>query len=169
MAITDSVREAVKTAIQMEKDGHAFYTKAAAQTSSDTGRQLFESLAEDEMVHLATFQKVFESRVGEDEWDALVRSSNKYAEIPIFPKDLKQVEGASPETNELDALHMAMDAEQKAIEYYGEIVAKADDDEIKKVIETIIGHERNHYLMLNEEFIHLTKTGFWYPLDVLGQ
>jgi rubrerythrin len=34
----ETIRDAIKTAIQMEKDGYAFYQKAAAQTSSDMGK-----------------------------------------------------------------------------------------------------------------------------------
>ena len=36
------VKDAIKTAIQMEKDGYSFYKKAAAQTSSDMGQHLKE-------------------------------------------------------------------------------------------------------------------------------
>ena len=35
-----NVKDAIKTAIQMEKDGYSFYEKAAAQTSSDMGRTM---------------------------------------------------------------------------------------------------------------------------------
>ena len=55
-----TVKEAIKTAIQMEKDGYAFYQKAAAQISSDMGRSVFEGIAKDELVHLDVFQKLFD-------------------------------------------------------------------------------------------------------------
>jgi len=81
-----TVKEAIKTAIQMEKDGYAFYQKAAAQTSSDMGKSIFESIAKDELLHLDVFQKLFEEKVGKSEWDDLVDSSKKYQEIPVFPR-----------------------------------------------------------------------------------
>ena len=86
--ITD-VMEAIKAAIQMEKDGYAFYKKAAAQTSSEMGRSIFESLASDELTHLDVFQKIFDEKVSNKEWNALVDSSKKYDSAPIFPKNLK--------------------------------------------------------------------------------
>ena len=88
--ITNS-KDAIKTAIQMEKDGYNFYKKAAGQTTSEMGRSVFESLAEDELVHLDVFQKMFDETVGKPEWDDLVNSSKKYQEMPVFPKDLRAV------------------------------------------------------------------------------
>ena len=114
--IEDNVKDAIKTAIQMEKDGYAFYKKASSQTSSEMGKEIFESLANDEQLHLEVFQKLFEDRIEKSEWDDLVNSSKKYTEIDIFPKDLKQIEGANPDANELDAIHIAMDSEKNAID-----------------------------------------------------
>ena len=56
MSNIEEIKEAIQTAIQMEKDGYSFYKKAASQTSSDTGKTFFESLASDEQVHLDVFQ-----------------------------------------------------------------------------------------------------------------
>ena len=165
----EEVKRAIQTAIQMEKEGHAFYTKAAAETSSDMGAKIFESIAKDELIHLATFQKLFEEKVSEGEWKELAQASDKYERLPVFPKDLKQVEGANPDTNELDALSMAMKSEQDAIEFYGKIMKQSGSEEVKKIIGTIIEQEKNHYLVLNEEFTHLSSQGYWFGLDVLGQ
>lgn len=166
--IEDNVKDAIKTAIQMEKDGYAFYKKASSQTSSEMGKEIFESLANDEQLHLEVFQKLFEDRIEKSEWDDLVNSSKKYTEIDIFPKDLKQIEGANPDANELDAIHIAMDSEKNAIDYYGKIKEKVNEEEIKKIINEIIEQEKNHYSILQEEFDHLSKTGYWFELDFLG-
>jgi len=163
-----NVKEAIKMAIQMEKDGYAFYQKAAAQTSSEMGRGIFESIAEDELMHLNVFEKMFEDEVGNEEWNALLDSSKKYAEIKIFPKDLESVEGANPDTNELDALRIAMDAEKEAIDYYTDIRDKTEDEEAIKIIDEIIEQEKNHFLILEGEFNHIQTTGYWFDLDYLG-
>ena len=130
-------KEAIQTAIQMEKDGYAFYKKAAAQTSDEWGEKIFETIAADELVHLDVFQKLFNETVGKDEWNTLVDSSKKYQDLPIFPKDLIQTEGANPDTNELDALHIAMDAEQEAIDYYKQIRNESSDAEVQQILSLI--------------------------------
>jgi rubrerythrin len=164
----ENVKDAILTAIQMEKDGYAFYTKAAAQTQSDMGRTIFESLAADEQRHLDVFQKMFEEKVEESEWNDLVNSSKKYAKIPIFPTDLKDAPGMDPDSTEIDALRMAMDAEKEAIEYYNEIKEKLQDEGLKNIINEIIEQEKNHYNLLEKEFHHINSTGYWFEFDYLG-
>ncbi len=167
MAEIEDMKEAIKTAIQMEKDGHSFYKKAAAQTTSEMGKSIFESLANDELVHLDVFQKMFEDKISKSEWNQLVNSSKKYADMPIFPKDLKAVEGTNPDTNELDALRMGMDSEKEAIDYYTTLKENTSQD-VQEIINEIIQQEKNHYSILEQEFNHLNKTGFWYEMDYLG-
>jgi rubrerythrin len=163
-----SIKDAIQTAIQMEKDGYAFYQKAAAQTTSDMGRTIFESLSADELLHLEVFQKMWKNTIGSQEWDALLNTNKKYQKLPIFPKDLTSVEGQKPNVNELDALRIAMVAEQQAIEYYTKIHEQLQDQQAKKIINQIIEQEKKHYFLLQEEFTHLSSTGYWYELDFLG-
>lgn len=162
------MKDAIKTAIQMEKDGHAFYKKAAAQTTSEMGRTVFESLAADEFVHLDTFQKIFQGKIDAVEWETLVQSNTKYGNVSIFPKDLKTMQNANPNSDELDALRMGMDSENEAIDYYTSILNSAPDVEVKEILDEIINQEKNHYLVLQQEFYHLSSTGLWYDIDSRG-
>ena len=168
MTVEDPYKEAIGRAIMMEKEGRAFYLNAAARTSSETGRILFNSLANDELLHLETFKKIFESRVGRAEWQELVDSTRKYAKLGVFPKDLEAVEGARPDTNELDALSIAMEAEKEAIDFYTAILGTTHDPVTLDIIGEIIDQERRHYTILNGEFTHLSSQGHWYGLDILG-
>jgi rubrerythrin len=168
MSDVENVKDAIATAIQMEKDGYSFYQKAAAQTSSDMGRTVFKSLAADELLHLEVFKKLFDEQVGNEEWNDLVNASAKYTDVPIFPKDLEKIEGANPETNEIDALRIAMDSEQRAIEWYSKIQEKISDDKINEILNEIINQEKNHYTILEGEFHHINSTGYWFELDYLG-
>ena len=137
----NQIKEAIQTAIQMEKDGYSFYKKAASQTESETGKSFFESLASDEQIHLDIFQKLFENKIGKTEWNNLVHSSKKYADLPIFPKDLKSSEGANPDLDELDALRIGMDSEKEAIDYYKKIKEKSTNKDVKEIIDEIIEQE----------------------------
>ena len=163
-----NVKDAIRTAIQMEQEGYDFYQKAAAQTSSEMGESVFKSLAADELLHLEVFQKIFDEKIGKDEWHNLVNSGKKYADIQVFPKDLKRIEGANPDTSEIDAIRIAMDSEKRAIEYYNEIKQKSSDKELIEIIEEIINQEKSHYQILEGEFHHINSTGYWFDLDYLG-
>ena len=164
----DNVKNAIKTAIQMEKDGYDFYKKAAAQTSSEMGRTVFKSLAGDELLHLEVFKKLFDEKIGKEDWIDLVNSSKKYSDIPIFPKDLQMIEGTNPDTNEIDALRIAIDSEQKAIDYYTKIKENSSDDEVNEILDEIINQEKSHYQILEGEFHHINSTGYWFEFDYLG-
>jgi len=168
MTINDSVKEAITTAIQMEKDGYAFYTKASAQTSSPSGSKIFEGLAKDELLHLEVFKRLFSNEIGEVEYQLLANSSKKYAELTVFPKDLKSQKGASPDINDLDALNAAMNSEKEAINYYSGILEKVDNKNVARIIQEIIHQEKNHYFILQEEFNYIGKTGYWYEMDSLS-
>ena len=168
MSEIENVKDAILTAIQMEKDGYSFYMNAATQTDSDMGRTIFESLAADEQRHLEIFQKLFEDTVGKSEWNDLINSSKKYANIPIFPTDLKDVPGMDSDSTEIDALRMAMDSEKEAIDYYSKIKENLNDQELKNVIDEIIEQEKNHYSLLEKEFNHINTTGYWFEFDYLG-
>ncbi len=168
MTEIENIKDAILTAIQMEKDGYSFYTKAAAQTNSEMGRTIFESLAEDEQRHLDIFQKMFEDKVSKSEWNDLTNSSKKYSNIPIFPTDLKDSIGMDSESTELDALRMAMDSEKEAIDYYEQIKENLDKEDVKNVIDEIIEQEKNHYSLLEKEFNHINSTGYWFEFDYLG-
>jgi rubrerythrin len=152
----------------MEKDGYAFYTKAAAKTSSDMGRTIFESLAADEQRHLDIFQKMFEEKVIKSEWNDLINSSKKYANIPIFPTDIKNASDIDIDSTEIDALRIAMDNEKEAIDYYTKIKETLDNQELRNVIDEIIEQEKNHFSLLENEFNHINTTGYWFEFDYLG-
>ena len=168
MSDIENIKDAIKTAIQMEKDGLSFYEKAAVQTSSDMGKSVFKSLAADELLHLEVFQKLFDEKVGKEEWYDLVNTSKKYVDIPVFPKDLQVMEGANPDMNEIDALRIAMDSEQKAIDYYTKIRENSSDDQVNEILDEIINQEKNHYNILEGEFHHINSTGYWFEFDYLG-
>jgi len=63
---------------------------------------------------------------------------------------------------------MAMTSENEAIEYYTKIKEKIVESELKEIINEIIDQEKNHYSILEQEFNHLSKTGYWYEMDYLG-
>ncbi len=168
MSKFENEKDAIKTAIQMEKDGYSFYKKAAAQTTSDMGKSIFESIADDELLHLEVFKKMFNDIVGKEEWKELVNSSKKYSNVNIFPKDLKEAVGANPDVNEIDALRIAMDSEKEAIDYYTKIRDNLTDYQVKEIINEIIEQEKNHYIILEGEFNHINTTGYWFDLDYLG-
>jgi len=163
----ENLKDAIKSAIQIEKDGYNFYNKASKETSNEMAVSLFKSLAGDELLHLEIFQKLFKQEIEKNEWYNLVNSGLKYKDISIFPNDLKRVQGEKADTNEIDALKIAIDNEKRSIDYYIDMKLKNSDEKFKKIINEIINQEKSHLKILEEEFSHITDTGNWFKLDYL--
>jgi rubrerythrin len=56
---TADEQEAFKIAMEMEKKGMEFYTKAMSQTPSDKEQRLFQQLAKEEQEHYAVFSQTY--------------------------------------------------------------------------------------------------------------
>ena len=56
----------------------------------------------------------------------------------------------------------------KISEQIRKILLDANNKEVIDIINEIIQQEKNHYKILESEFDHLNKTGFWFEFDYLG-
>ena len=52
-------------AMKMEKDGEAFYREIAKKTNNAGLQKIFNTLADEEVVHYNTFKKLFEKTAAE--------------------------------------------------------------------------------------------------------
>jgi len=55
--------EALKIAINMEKEGLSFYTAMKENTRNAETKEIFSQLAEEEKDHLSTFQNIYETLI----------------------------------------------------------------------------------------------------------
>jgi rubrerythrin len=138
-------------AMQMEKDGEAFYRQIADNTKNPGLKKIFETLADEEVVHYNTFKKLAEkSATSVVESNILAKSKNIFAEMKESgPVDL------SDETPQTEAYQKAMDAEKEAYTFYEEKAAECDDEAEKQVLLTFAKEERRHYRLLEnvQEFV----------------
>lgn len=155
--------ESMKMAIQMEKDGRVFYEKEAEKTENELGKKMFETLAKDEITHLQTFQKMFDTITGKDGWQEIVEQySPKTGKIPIFEEEIEKKADVNP--GELDALRIAMDNERKSIDYYNKVVEETEEPLAKEIFTKIIEEEKYHYDLLQAQRDYLSKSGVWFDV-----
>ncbi len=160
--ISPAVVEAIKIAIQMEKDGRRFYEECVKKTENQLGKKMFESLARDEIGHLHTFQKMFDTLIGTDQWKELAQGSPNVGKVPIFEgRTNKKVK---VNQSDIDALRIGMESERKGIELYKKAAGEVKDPMAKKIFTKIIEEEEYHYDLLKAQFDYLTKSGFWFDV-----
>jgi rubrerythrin len=161
-ALSPEAIEAIKTAIQMEKDGLRYYKEAAEKTENEFAKKTFLRIAKDEAVHLKTFQQMFDTVTGSEEWRDLAEFTPKVGRVPIFEGEIEKKGNVNP--SEVDALRIAIDNERKGIEHYKKAAAAAGDKMAKEIFDKIQKEEEYHYDLLQAQLDYLTKSGFW--LDI---
>ena len=133
--------EEVKIALQLERDGYAYYMKAAALCPNEYGKKMFEKLAKDEIEHLNTFRRLAEEIFGK-----------------IEEKEGKHLTKAG----EYVALHHAIKFEERAKKFFEEAARKATDRRAKELFEKIAKEEEMHKELLEAELGYLQKSGIWF-------
>jgi len=168
MKPTPEVLKAIETAIQIEKDGLAFYTEAARQTDDPNGKKMFQSLAKDEAAHLKLFGTVRESLTKEGNWlspeEVAAISPKRLDRPPIFPTGDKIKSAEIPE-RELAALQRGLQAEKDSIAFYTQEMDKADDPDAKAMYAYLVEQEEGHRTILQGEYDYLNRTGFWFDIQ----
>jgi rubrerythrin len=162
---TTSLAATLTKAMQLERDGHAFYLAAAEQTQSEAGRRMFLSLARDELQHLQLLDGVYRSWLGEGTWpsaeELALEGSRRW---PVFPPPGQAAESVTPRTGELEALRQGIAAEESSITLYQQGLETATTPQARKLYQYLVEQEEGHRTILEGEYDHLTNTGFWFDL-----
>jgi rubrerythrin len=163
--LSPEVVEAIKMAIQLEKDGQAFFKAAAAKTSNSLGKKMFEKLASDEINHLKTFQEMFDSLTGGKDWRHVVQGYSPAKHPPLFVTDDTPKSRAEKSEGEVEALRDAMEVERKAIDFFSEAAENAGDSMARQIFERIKEEEVLHYDLLQAQYDSVTNSGFWFDIQ----
>jgi rubrerythrin len=161
--------QALHQAIRLEQDGYKFYTEAAERTADPRGREMFESLADDERLHLRIVQDQYEALSAGKEWVSFSEALElKPVDVdkPLFPPEREALEKAiGPEASDTDALLLAIQKENESYELYRGAAAETADPAGKDMYQRLASYEHVHFdiLMLNYE--HLVSTGSWRGLQ----
>jgi len=142
-----SAKEIVEIAVRIEENGYAFYIAAAEMIREPNDiKNLFLDLAEQETMHTATFQKIFDNYQPED-YEQSEEDFSAYihnlADKHIFGKPAAGAELAKKLKTPREALEMAFQFENDSVAFYKELYNKAKSDS-KAVIKQILAEEIAH-------------------------
>lgn len=142
--------EEIKTALQLERDGYAYYKKAAEKCPNEYGKKMFEKLANDEIQHLKKFREIAESFFG-----TIDEGEGKH--LDIF-EDMD----FSTRAGEYAAIDHAIDFERRAREHFKNAAQNAQNEKVKRLFEEIAAEEEMHMELLQAERSYLHKSGIWF-------
>jgi len=144
-------------AMQMEKDGEAFYRQIAAKTKNPGLQKIFTTLADEEVEHYKTFKKFYEKT------SVKVTESNILEKVKNIFIELKDAGGLdiSAETPQTDAYQKAMEAEKEAYTFYEKKAAESDSADEKQVFLLFAREERRHYRLLENVIEFVARPQEW--------
>ncbi|MDD5487037.1 MAG: ferritin family protein, partial [Dehalococcoidales bacterium] len=97
----EAVLSGLELALKMEADGKKYYLQAAKESSTEAGRKLFASLAEEEDDHARRFVEIYNHLKEKNAWpDGLKKSTPSHKIRTIFAEALEEMkdEGIKYET-----------------------------------------------------------------------
>ena len=144
------VQEAIKQAIQTEKNAMNFYELGAKQMKDPEAKRMFEQLAKEEREHAAHFYKAY---TGSD-----LGSFDDFMAAPpqnesVWMSSIQKVIG--PDFSEKKALEVAMEKETNLEKALRETAAKMADPSVKEVFELNANETHNHFLTIESEYARL--------------
>ncbi|MCX7862719.1 MAG: ferritin family protein [Bacteroidales bacterium] len=157
---TNKSLEILKMAILMERKGHAFYSQVAKTTQSQIVKDIFETMAKEEILHEKFLSETFKSILKENKVKSLELPAQKDVFTPlVLTEELKKQISAS--SYEAAAISAAIDMENNAIKVYAEFADKAPTEEEKKLFTWLSNWEKTHHQVLHEMDKEL-KEAVWF-------
>ena len=153
-------------AYRTEVSGYHFYTTAAAYASDAKGRSVFTNLAKDELAHIMVISNISDSVKRGAGWvgfdDALRTGASLFQKgLPVFPEENELVKRLEADQTDLNAVTIAIEIEEAAVELYSGFLKEAAGPDEKVVLTRLLEMEKGHLKILRWEIESLRKTGFW--------
>ena len=145
--------EVVKAAKEVEKNGHRFYSTMAERAVDPLLKELFAWLAQDEVEHLRRLNQLetnYQDEIVADSEEDFLPYLRQFEDTKIFP-DAERLEAVlKTDSADLQALDMAIEAEEKFAEYFLKASSLAQTNDGKEAFTWLAGEEARHAKVLQE-------------------
>jgi rubrerythrin len=142
-------------AMQMEKDGEAYYRKMAANAENGVIKNILTDLAEDEVKHYKIFRKFRDgdlsgAKLMKDQTQVMKGAKNVFQKLaaskkpPIFSGEV------------VKAWKEAQNIEKKSEDFYRDKAGTETTPEIRKTLNLIADEEHKHWALI-ENIVHFLE------------
>lgn len=154
------------SAIELEKEGLAFYSQAAERTHNELGKRIFRSLEKDEINHVRTIQAIYEALHHGHAWPSTqelpASQADLRAMIESFAADHK--EGLHAATDDLSAIDIGLDFERRSVAFYMEQSDRATTARDREFVKRLLAEEQLHWNALSELKSFLLDPASWFQV-----
>lgn len=144
------LKDAVRRAMQTEKNAMDFYKRGAELMQNAEAKKVFELLAREESEHAEWFYNVYP---GDDIADLEAFLSEGAEQDSEWMTELNQVKAG--DFTERKAMEMAMAKEKALAEHLRALAKKIDSPEIREVFEQNATSTDHHYQIIESEYARL--------------
>ena len=145
--------EVVRAAKEVEKNGQRFYSTMAERADDPQLKELFAMLAQDEVEHLRRLNQLetkYQDGLFTDCEEEFLPYLNQFSDTKIFP-DAERLEAVlKTDSADLQALDLAIEAEEKFAAYFLKASQLAQAEDGKDAFAWLAGEEVRHAKILKE-------------------
>jgi rubrerythrin len=156
-----SLADGLLTAMKAERDGNSFYMMAANSTSDPKGRQIFETLAKEELDHLQFLKQHYDSLIKTGKLSATAKLHGRLelsGESPLFSDNFRK--RLTDAHYEMSALSIGLQLEHDAMLFYRAQSNQTTEPEAKAFFAELAEWETGHYRALLHQQEEL-KDDYW--------
>lgn len=143
------MKDVIEFALQMERDGKAYYERLATQASSSSIREIFQTLAEEEDKHFRVFAKIREGLFVEAGRELDAAQERMKTVRNVFVQLTENCAPTSPGPDVRAAWEQALRAEEQSENLYREEAARTNDAARRTLFEKIADEEKSHRSLID--------------------
>lgn len=160
----DKTLEALRTAIEMEKDGKECYLQAILTNTTEPAKLLLQALADEEDEHRRKLEKIYKTVRAQKSWPPInFQDGAKEPLRELFTRTCTAL-GANirPFASELDVIRIAIDKENKSFDFYASQARLSTYASERAFYEAISREENEHHLVLLDYYELLMDPESWF-------
>lgn len=155
---------ALEVALNNEMREREFYLKHANRTNNPLGKKMFQQIGDDELEHYERIKQLHEKWSKKEKWPETVPLKVKDTIVKDILVDfVKRVdEKTRGDSDDLEAVRIAIDFEAKGEKFYAEIRDASTDPKEKEFFDLLSKMEHEHYLSLKDTEEYFIDPQSWF-------
>ncbi len=161
----ESSLQMLDKALELERKGKEFYEKAATECRNELGREVFQTLRQDEDVHIARILDIYKKLAGGGPWDEQWRKKDfSHGDLRAFFSDLakKHRVETTADAEDIQALEVGIDFELRSVAFYEKRLEVAQDALEREFVGKMVVEEKSHHKILEDAVLYLTDPSSWF-------
>jgi len=157
--MAETKEEIVQAALQLERDGRAFYLEVAGKSTNELARKMFASLADDELDHI---DWINELAPGVDKAETANRQL--YGRLRSIFADVPEatLRRFAESEDDVRPIHLAIDIEKESVAAYEKWAQESAEADLRALCDTLAGIERFHVQVLSNTLEYFEHTPDWF-------